>query len=73
MIRINFQPNTRLQLEAIDCARLTSAKENQDGENMIEDKAIAMALIMVSVETSEEHWIYVGKNRVFFIDSLRLI
>jgi len=40
---------------------------------MIEDKAIAMALIMVSVETSEEYWIYVGKNRVFFKDSLRLI
>jgi len=50
MIRINFQPYTRLQLETIVRARLTSAKEGLDGENIdvIEDKAITMASMKIS-------------------------
>jgi origin recognition complex subunit 1 len=50
MIRINFQPYTRQQLETIVRARLTSAKEGLDEGNrdVIEEKAITMASMKVS-------------------------
>ncbi|KAJ3564052.1 hypothetical protein NP233_g8542 [Leucocoprinus birnbaumii] len=50
MIRINFQPYTRPQLETIVRARLKSAKESLDGDDrdVIEDKAVTMASMKVS-------------------------
>lgn len=50
MIRINFQPYTRAQLETIVRARLASAKESldEDSQDVIEEKAITMASMKVS-------------------------
>lgn len=50
MIRINFQPYTRAQLETIVRARLASVKESLGGESTdpIEEKAITMASMKVS-------------------------
>ncbi|KAF9454534.1 P-loop containing nucleoside triphosphate hydrolase protein [Macrolepiota fuliginosa MF-IS2] len=50
MIRINFQPYTRTQLETIVRARLGSAQESlgQGSKSVIEEKAITMASMKVS-------------------------
>ncbi len=50
MIRINFQPYTRTQLETIIRARLVSSKEDLDesSNDPIEEKAITMASMKVS-------------------------